>query len=53
MQSFKVFMAESDMSHKSDSELKKIARSWHPHSAKAMSELKRRGVKIKNPATGK
>lgn len=49
MKSFKHFI-EEDFSHKSVAELKKIARSWHPSSAKAMSELKKRGIKIKNPA---
>ena len=41
------------MDHKSDGELLKIARSTHPHSAKAMTALKKRGVKVYNPATGK
>ena len=51
MKSFKSF--RESMDHKSDGELLKIARSTHPHSAKAMTALKKRGVKVYNPATGK
>ena len=51
MKSFKSF--RESMDHKSDGELLKIARSTHPHSAKAMTALKKRGVKVHNPATGK
>jgi|LWDU01.1.fsa_nt_gi hypothetical protein len=51
MKGFKQF-AES-MDHKSDNELLKISRSTHPHAAGAMVALKKRGVKVHNPATGK